>query len=96
MRKKKVKLDTFCKVIVTASLVHGMTLSTLSYVLAFMDKNPVVEVSTVLVTEILAPVITYLATNMIANIFEKNALSFSIPLDSNYVQSKKTSKNYER
>ena len=65
----------------TAVIIHGMVLTTASYVLAFLDKEPVADVSTTIVTEIVAPVVVYLATNMILNIFEKNKLTFSTPLD---------------
>lgn len=57
-----------------------MLLTTLSYILAFLDKDPVVDVSSTIVREIVAPVIVYLATNMVMNIFEKNKLAFSEPI----------------
>lgn len=82
MRGKKVKLNTYPKVIVSAVVGHGMLLTTASYVLAFMERDPVVDVSSTIVKEIVAPVIVYLATNMILNIFEKNKLAFSVPLES--------------
>ena len=66
--KKKVKIDTFCKVIVIVAMIHGIVLSTASYVLAYLGRDTVYEVSTVIVSEILAPIINYLDTNMIAKI----------------------------
>ena len=71
-------------------------LSTASYVLAYLGRDTVYEVSTVIVSEILAPIITYLATNMIANIFEKNKLSFSTPLTHEYKTSNEDSLEYKQ
>lgn len=84
-KKKKVSLDTYAKVITTAVIVHGMMLTSWSYVLSSMGMDPVVDVSSTIVREIVAPVIVYLATNMIMNIFEKNKLSFSVPLNSTII-----------
>lgn len=53
---------------------------TMSYVLAWFEKDTVVDVSTTLITEIVAPLCLYMGTNCIMNIFEKNKLSFSTPL----------------
>lgn len=78
---KKVKWDTFPKFIVTLVVGHGMLLTTASYVLAFFERDPVVDVSSTIVREIVAPVIVYLASNTILNVFEKNKLAFSVPLD---------------
>ena len=94
-KKKKIKVDTFCKFIVAAVMLHGFVLSTASYVLSYLGRDTVYEVSTVIVSEILAPVVTYLATNMIANIFEKNKLSFSTPLTHEYMMSKEDSHEYK-
>lgn len=84
-KKKKVSLDTYAKVATTAVLVHGMILTTCSYVLAWVGMDPVVDVSSTIVKEIVAPLIVYLGTNMIMNIFEKNKLSFSVPLNSTVI-----------
>lgn len=84
-KKKKVKLDTYAKAATTAVLVHGMILTSLSYMLASAGLDPVVDVSSTIVREIVAPLVVYLGTNMIMNIFEKNKLSFSVPLDSTIV-----------
>lgn len=85
--KKKVSLDTYAKIITTAVIAHGMILTTWSYVLAGSGMDPVVDVSSTIVREIVAPVVVYLTTNMIMNIFEKNKLSFSVPLNSTIVTS---------
>ena len=53
---------------------------TMSYVLAWFEKDAVVDVSTTLITEIVAPLCLYMGTNCIMNIFEKNKLSFSEPI----------------
>lgn len=84
-KKKKVSLNTYVKLITTAVLVHGMILTTCSYILSAFKVDPVVDVSSTIVREIVAPVIVYMATNMIMNIFEKNKLSFSIPLNSTVI-----------
>lgn len=84
-KKKKVSLDTYAKIGTTVVLVHGMLLTTFSYILSCLGMDPVVDVSVTIVSEIVAPIITYLFTNMIMNIFEKNKLSFSIPLNSTVI-----------
>ncbi len=77
---KKPKIETFSKLIVFLVMLHGMAMSTLSYVLAAIGANPVENVSVAIITEIIAPVTVYLATKTIQNIFEYNKLSFSTPL----------------
>lgn len=84
-KKKKVSLDTYAKVATTAVLIHGMILTSCSYILASIGMDPVVDVSSTIVREIVAPLIVYLGTNTIMNIFEKNKLSFSIPLNSTVI-----------
>jgi len=85
-KRKKVSLDTYAKVITTAVVVHGMFLTSCSYLLAAFGLEPVADVSSTIVQEIIAPVVVYLATNMIMNIFEKNKLSFSVPLNSTIIK----------
>lgn len=77
---KKVRIDTFVKAATTVVLLHGLTMVTMSYVLAWFEKDTVVDVSTTLITEIVAPLCLYMGTNCIMNIFEKNRLSFSTPI----------------
>ncbi len=84
-KKKKVSLNTYVKLITTAVLAHGMILTTCSYILSVLKVDPIVDVSSTIVREIVAPVIVYMATNMVMNIFEKNKLSFSIPLNSTVI-----------
>ena len=84
-KNRHISLNTFSKFIVAAVMTHGMILTTLSYVLAFIGMDPVVDVSSTIVREIVAPVLTYLATNTIMNIFEKNKLMFSVPISSTIV-----------
>ena len=79
-RKVTIRVDRFTKLITFMAVIHGMVLVTLSYILAWIDKEPVADVSVALIGEIIAPIVVYLATNMIANIFEKNKLSFSEPI----------------
>lgn len=85
-KKKKISIDTFSKAAVVVVMAHGMFLTTWSYILASHYMDPVVDVSSTIVREIVAPVIVYLATNMVMNIFEKNKLSFSVPLNSTVVK----------
>lgn len=77
---KKVKIDTYVKLATSIVLGHGLTMVTMSYVLAWFEKDAVADVSTTLITEIVAPLCLYIGTNCIMNIFEKNELSFSKPI----------------
>lgn len=77
---KKVRIDTYVKAATSAVLGHGLIMVTMSYVLAWFEKDAVVDVSTTLITEIVAPLCLYMGTNCIMNIFEKNKLSFSMPI----------------
>lgn len=76
--KKKL---TFCKAITLLVIIHGITMVTMSYVLAWYGRETVENVSMTMITEIVAPLCVYLASNTIANIFEKNKLKFSTPLE---------------
>lgn len=84
-KRKKVSLNTFTKLITTAVVAHGMILTSCSYFLAYIGMDPVVDVSSTIVKEIVAPLVVYLGTNTIMNIFEKNKLSFSVPLNAELV-----------
>lgn len=83
---KKVRIDTFVKAATTMVLIHGLVMVTMSYVLAWFEKDTVVDVSTTLITEIVAPLCLYMGTNCIMNIFEKNELSFSKPIQAQKYQ----------
>ena len=85
VKKKKVSLNTYAKVATTAVLTHGMILTSCSYILAWIGMDPVVDVSSTIVKEIVAPLVVYLGTNTIMNIFEKNKLSFSVPINSTVI-----------
>lgn len=93
-KRKRIALDTFAKLIVSLVMAHGMILTTLSYILSFWGLDPVVDVSSTIVREIVAPVIVYLATNMIMNIFEKNKLIFSIPINTTFIDRNGKEHNY--
>ena len=54
-------------------------------VLSWIGMDPVVDVSSTIVKEIVAPLVVYLGTNTIMNIFEKNKLSFSVPINSTVI-----------
>lgn len=96
MKKKRVKIDTFPKALTLLIILHGFINIDLSYILAFLGKDTVTDISVAMVTEILAPICVYLVTNCIANIFEKNYLSFSVPKDSPYMQNRKRSEYYAK
>ena len=93
--KRTVSLDTYAKLATTVVMAHGMILTTWSYVLASFDKDPVVDVSTTIVREIVAPLIMYLATNTIMNIFEKNKMIFSVPIGSTIISKNGTENRTE-
>lgn len=79
-RNKKVKIDTYVKAATSLVVAHGLIMVTVSYVLAWFGKDSVSDVSITLITEIVAPLCLYMGTNCIMNIFEKNELSFSKPI----------------
>lgn len=83
---KKVKIDTYVKAATAVVLAHGLIMVTMSYVLAWFGKDSVDSVSITLITEIVAPLCLYMGTNCIMNIFEKNELSFSKPIQMQKVQ----------
>ena len=64
-KKKKVSLNTYAKVATTAVLAHGMILTSCSYILSWIGMDPVVDVSSTIVKEIVAPLVVYLGTNTI-------------------------------
>ena len=81
-RERKRKAGRFFKWLTGLVVGHGMICVSMSYILAWTEHTQVVEgVSTTIVTEIIAPVIVYGATKTIENIFQKNRLSFSTPLE---------------
>lgn len=92
-KRKKVSLNTYTKLITTAVVVHGMILTSCSYILAYMGMDPVVDVSSTIVREIVAPLVVYLGTNTVMNIFEKNKLSFSVPLNTELINKETQKQN---
>jgi hypothetical protein len=61
-----------------------------------MALDPVVNVSITLITEIVAPTMTFMITHMVENIFKYNKLSFSEPLEQiNKVRSEETTRTIE-
>lgn len=71
---KRLKMfDTFMKVIIFIVVMHGLSMVTLSYILAFMDKVQIAEsLSQTVVTEIIAPVTVYGITKTIENVSKYN------------------------
>lgn len=71
---KRLKMfDSFMKVITFAVVFHGLSMVTLSYILAFMDKIQIAEsLSQTVVSEIIAPVTVYGITKTFENISKYN------------------------
>ena len=68
----------------------------MSYALAWQEHSQVVEgVSSTIITEIVAPIIIYGFTKTIENIFQKNELAFSRPIDQEKTAFRKTSAETE-
>lgn len=81
-KRKKRPSGRFFKLLVSLVVLHGMICVSMSYALAWMEHTQVVEgVSSTIITEIVAPIIVYGATKTIENIFEKNRLKFSEPIE---------------
>lgn len=81
MRKKKPG-GRFFKWLVSLVVFHGMGCVSMSYVLAWTEHTQAVEgVSSTIITEIVAPIVVYGATKTIENVFEKNKLKFSEPIN---------------
>lgn len=77
----KKKTMNFIKIITLVVVIHGLLCITTSYILAWLGKADVLEtLSSVLASEIVAPIVTYGVTKTIENIFEKNKTSWSEPL----------------
>lgn len=80
--KKKKKGGVFFKWLVAIVVGHGMVCVSMSYALAWKDHMQVVEgVSSAIITEIIAPIIIYGFTKTVENIFQKNRLTFSEPIN---------------
>lgn len=80
--KQKKKGGAFFKRLVFIVVGHGMGCVTMSYVLAWKDHMQVVEgLSSTIITEIVAPIIIYGFTKTVENIFQKNRLTFSEPIN---------------
>ena len=70
----------FFKAFIVAVELHGLVCVTASYILAFLERTSIAEqLSSAVISEIIAPVVVLGATKTIENIFEKNILTFSTP-----------------
>lgn len=79
---KSKKGGRFFKIMISAVIAHGMICVSMSYALAWWEHTQVVEtVSSTIITEIVAPVIVYGFTKTVENIFQKNKLKFSSPIE---------------
>lgn len=79
-KDKKPFINTFSKLIVFICLIFGMLLTAVSYVYAYLGIEPLVDLSTVLITTVVSPVLTFLVENCLCDVFQHNKLSFSTPL----------------
>lgn len=80
--KKKKKGGGFFKGLVIIVVGHGLVCVSMSYALAWKDHMQVVEgLSSTIITEIVAPIIVYGFTKTVENIFQKNRLTFSEPIN---------------
>lgn len=78
--KKNKGKGLFFKWFIAAVEIHGLLCVTMSYILAFMERTSIAEqLSSAVISEIIAPVVVLGATKTIENIFEKNVLAFSTP-----------------
>lgn len=80
-KPKKPLINTFAKMIVFICLIFGMVLTTVSYVFAYLGIEPLVDLSTVIITTIVSPVLTFLIENAFCDVFQHNKLAFSTPLE---------------
>lgn len=73
MNKLKNFVDSFMKILVVIVVTHGLICISLSYVLAFLGFQEVVEsLSSTMVTEVIAPVTIYGITKTIENVSKYN------------------------
>lgn len=75
MEENKTKnfFDSFMKILVFIVVIHGLICISLSYVLAFLGFQEVVEsLSSTMVTEVIAPVTIYGITKTIENVSKYN------------------------
>lgn len=79
-KKKGPLINTFAKMIVFICLIFGMVLTTVSYIFAYMGIEPLVDLSAVLISTVVSPVLTFLIENALCDVFQHNKLSFSTPL----------------
>lgn len=71
--KKTIMVDSFMKLIVLIIVLHGLGCVTASYVLAFRGSMEALEnLSSTVVTQIIAPVATYGITKTIENVSKYN------------------------
>lgn len=80
-KEKKPLINTFAKLVVFICLIFGMILTTVSYIFAYIGIEPLVDLSTVIITTIVSPVLTFLIENAFCDVFQHNKLSFSTPLE---------------
>ena len=76
----KIMFNRFTKIIVILTMIYSMALTTISYIWSYLGKDPLVNLSSTIISTLVAPVMTYLITNCIQCLFEYNQLAFSTPI----------------
>ena len=79
-KEKKPLINRFSQFIVFFCMLYGLFLTTISYLFSYLGKEPLVDLSSVIVQTIVAPCVVWLCQNALCNIFENNKLAFSTPL----------------
>lgn len=78
----KRKAITCIKILTWVVVIHGLLCVTMSYIMAWAGIADTLEnLSSTLVSEVIAPLTIYGSTKTIENIFQKNRLSFSEPVE---------------
>ena len=62
-KENKPLINTFAKLIVFICLMFGMVLTVVSYIYAYLGIDPLIDLSTVLITTVVSPVLTFLIEN---------------------------------
>lgn len=85
-KRKKRTGGFFFKLLVSLVILHGTICVSMSYALAWKEHTQVLEgVSSTIIAETIAPIVVYGFTKTVENIFEKNRLRFSEPIENNKV-----------
>ena len=95
-KRSKKLVGLFFKILICVIECHGLVCISVSYWLAWHGLDPCETISSTVVSEIIAPIVTYGITKTVENVFEKNYFSFSSPtsnVDSYYCSNIKQDNN---